>query len=736
MKRAVMIALFFVLVVSIGTSFAVEVTLFGPQQYLRTKGKPDVYSDGFSIHGLTGEGKLIIKNGDQDGNHRISSALIHFNGEQIFGPDDFNQQVYNLEASVDLVEDNFISVELRSKPRSYLTIRVTQEITVEIVEGSTDSEGEVRMQSRLLNREVAVKTISEDGTALQGMQVEMFTDGDGVLVMVHDPSGQYYPNFYAGNPDFTLLSSSYLRDAIKTSLFRVSKFFLPEARAAEPTIVILSVALITGGTIIIECTPIAEYLAKATSDAVAALAAFLYSVGTSLGPQTRMFEGTLRQLGTEIIRPRMDQYDLDNAAIVMEYLGKKYAYFATKDMLEEGIDILADDLNIPPSLRCIMEITDYEDATYVFDVVQQCIPDYEWAKTFGGSRVDYGYSVEQTTDGGYIIVGATDSFDGGWYDAYLIKTDAFGNEVWSQTFDRGSWDAGYSVRQTADGGYIIVGETYTPSPIDIDVYLIKTDAFGNEVWSQTFGRGLIDVGRSVEQTPDGGYIVVGSTYSLGSDKLDDVYLIKTDAFGNEVWSQTFGGINTEHGFSVQQADGGYVIVGQTNSFGAGDFDIYLIKTDAFGNMIWGKTFGGSCLDRGRSVQQTPDGNYIIVGATDSFGAGSSDVYLLKIDAFGNEVWSRTFGGSDRDSGFFARQADGGYIIVGETMSYGAGEREVYLIWTDAFGNEVWSQIFGGSEWDSGYCVQQTAEGNYIIVGSTASSGAGDRDVYLIKTSGL
>ena len=365
------------------------------------------------------------------------------------------------------------------------------------------------------------------------------------------------------------------------------------------------------------------------------------------------------------------------------------------------------------------------------------IPNTLWTRNFGGNSDDGGYSVKQTSDGGYIICGYTRSYGAGEGDVYLIKTDATGNQQWQRAFGDIYYDCGNSVQQTSDGGYIIAGWTYYfVGNFLADVYLIKTDVAGNQQWESTFGEvGDQDYGYSVLQTGDGGYIIAGYTQSVGAG-YSDVYLIKTDASGNQQWQRTFGGSNRDGGYSVQQtSDGGYIIAGYTESFGAGYSDVYLIKTNTSGNQQWQRTFGGSGWDIGYSVQQTSDGGYIIVGYTYSFGAGSADVYLIKTNASGNQQWQRTFGGSSQDEGKSVQQtSDGGYIIAGYTGSFGVGG-DVYLIKTDASGNQQWSQTFGGSFEDWGYSLQQTSDGGYIITGSTSSYGAGNGDVYLIRLAG-
>ena len=199
-------------------------------------------------------------------------------------------------------------------------------------------------------------------------------------------------------------------------------------------------------------------------------------------------------------------------------------------------------------------------------------------------------------------------------------------------------------------------------------------------WDRTFGGSDWDWGTSVQQTRDGGYILLGGTWSYGAGDYDS-WLIKTDSQGNKQWERTFGGIGLDIGWSVQQiTDGGYILLGHTSSYGAGEWDFWLIKTDSQGNKQWTKTFGGSEDDQGYSVQQASDGGYILLGYTESYGAGSADFWLIKTDAYGNKEWERTFGGSAIDWGISVQQAeDGGYILLGCTTSYGAGGLDFSLI---------------------------------------------------------
>jgi len=258
------------------------------------------------------------------------------------------------------------------------------------------------------------------------------------------------------------------------------------------------------------------------------------------------------------------------------------------------------------------------------------------------------------------------------------------------------------------------------------------------IWDETFGGGENEEGFCIVNTTDGGYIIVGFTESFGAGD-SDVWLIKTDENGTMMWNQTFGGIDDDEGRCVAQtSDGGYIITGSTSTFGAGWSDVWLIKTDENGNMMWDKTYGGTGIDEAECVQQTSDGGYIITGELE-FEVDSvyhDDIWLIKTDENGDMMWNQTFGGTDdEEANWVLQTSDGGYIIVGYTWSYGTAETsDVWLIKTDEEGNKEWDKTYDKGDFDVGECVLQTADGNYIIVGTTISYDVYYSDIWFLEVS--
>jgi len=326
-------------------------------------------------------------------------------------------------------------------------------------------------------------------------------------------------------------------------------------------------------------------------------------------------------------------------------------------------------------------------------------PVTEWDKTYGGAGDDFALSVEQTDDGGYIAAGATDSFGAGIVDFWVVKTDASGNLQWNKTYGGAVGEEALSVQQTSDGGYIVAGETYSFGVGRYDFWLVKTDANGNMEWNKTYGGVDYDGAWSVQQTSDGGYIAAGYTNSFGAGAYD-FWVVKTDASGTMEWNKTYGGASTDWGHSVEQtSDEGYIVAGYTCSFGLAGVHFWLVKTDAAGNMEWNKTYGAGG-EVAYSVQQTSDEGYIAAGVTGSFGGA----WLVKTDAYGNMEWNETYSGGGAD--FVQQTSDGGYIFAGG-----------WLAKTDANGSLVWSNDYGGYA----RCVRQTFNGGYIVAGYSAGN---------------
>lgn len=356
-----------------------------------------------------------------------------------------------------------------------------------------------------------------------------------------------------------------------------------------------------------------------------------------------------------------------------------------------------------------------------------------WTRTYGGTVDDYGMFVRQTTDGGFIFLGEVESFGAGDRDIWLLKGDSGGDTVWTRTYGGVGREYGYSIELTDDGGYIIGGSTSSYGAGLMDVYLVKTDSIGDTLWTRYYGGGETELGCYAEETDDGGYIFVGYTASFGSGS-SDIYLLKTDSQGDTIWTRTYGGIGVDIAWRCQQTDdGGYIIAGETDSYGAGDRDVYLLKVDAVGDTVWTRAYGGTDSDGACYVEQTSDGDYIITGYTASLGAGGDDFFLLKVNSAGNIQWYRTYGGSGDDVAWPVRQtSDGGYIVSGQTTSFGAGDWDVYMVRTDAAGHLIWSQTYGGPAREYGWSIDLASDGGYIVNGFTESFGAGGIDLYFLR----
>jgi arginine repressor len=311
-----------------------------------------------------------------------------------------------------------------------------------------------------------------------------------------------------------------------------------------------------------------------------------------------------------------------------------------------------------------------------------------WTKTIGGSSDDAAYSIIQSSDGGYVLAGWTLSFGAGSYDIYVVKLDSSGNVLWTKTIGGSSDDRAYSIIQSSDGGYVLAGYTWSFGAGSYDIYVVKLDSSGNVLWTKTIGgSSAAEVANSIIQSSDGGYVVAG--YTESSLASVDIYVVKLDSSGNVLWTKTIGGSDHDFAYSIiQSSDGGYVVAG---SYG----DIYVVKLDSSGNVIWTKTIGGSSSDGAYSIIQSSDGGYVVAGYTESFGAAYGDIYVVKLDSSGNVIWTKTIGGSDTDTAnSIIQSSDGGYVVAGATRTFKAGrgrDADIYVVKMDANGNVCFSQ---------------------------------------------
>src|SRR5688572_2322745 len=405
-------------------------------------------------------------------------------------------------------------------------------------------------------------------------------------------------------------------------------------------------------------------------------------------------------------------------------------------------------------------------------------PAVQWDKTIGGSIRDELYSMQQTSDGGYILGGTSSSgISGdksqacqGFSDYWVVKLDANGFKMWDKTFGGDTTDMFVSLQQTADGGYIlggyslsgISGDKSQASRGDRDYWVVKLDASGNKMWDKTLGGSQWDEFYSLQQTSDGGYILGGGSGSpISGDKSQapqhnwfwDYWIVKLDANGNKLWDKTIGGNNgNDILHTVQQTpDGGYILGGESQSgigghksqASRGAFDYWVVKLDASGNKLWDKAFGGSTPDQLQTLQQTSDGGYILGGYSSSpisgeksqACQGNSDYWVVKIDAIGNKMWDKTFGGNNIDWLYSVQQtSDGGYILGGTSQSPISGHKsqasqgnfDYWLVKLDASGNKMWDKTIGGNGTDWLFSLQQTSDGGYFMGGMSNSGISGDK----------
>ena len=287
--------------------------------------------------------------------------------------------------------------------------------------------------------------------------------------------------------------------------------------------------------------------------------------------------------------------------------------------------------------------------------------------------------------------------------------------MWMKNYGESDWDLGNSVLQTADGGFFVAGRIgFIPGQLSTgDVWLIRTDPTGDTLWTKTYGgTSGRDEAYSIQQTNDGGYIIAGETTSFGAG-ASDAFLIRINANGDTLWTKTYGGISEEYAVSIKQtSDNGFIIVGRTHSYGAGSTDVWLIRTNENGDTLWTKTFGTAGVDYGNSVNQTTDGGFIVIGRKMSFTSGTPDLFLIRTDPDGDTVWTKSYNGPlspySLDIGIEAQQLpNGGFLIAG------TADARLWLLRTDSNGDTLYTKIYSGG------CnaMEPTSDGGFIIAGN-------------------
>uniref|UniRef100_A0A7C4GES2 T9SS type A sorting domain-containing protein n=1 Tax=candidate division WOR-3 bacterium TaxID=2052148 RepID=A0A7C4GES2_UNCW3 len=353
-------------------------------------------------------------------------------------------------------------------------------------------------------------------------------------------------------------------------------------------------------------------------------------------------------------------------------------------------------------------------------------------RTYGGSNYDCGESVRQTSDGGYIIVGNARSFSPGSYqELYIVRTDAQGNQRWAKTYGDTLEQTAEDVLPTADGGFMIVGfKTVRTVVRHRDIWLLRTNASGDTLWTRRIGLDANDAGNSIVEASDGGYVIVGQT---GANDAAQVCLVKVTANGSPVWNREFGGARMDYGCQVRRtADNGYVVAGVTYDAGYPYFsDVLLLKTDSAGLLTWSKTIGDRwSYEFASSVLVAEDNGYVILGSAERLGPGGYTPYLIRTNASGDTLWTKCPTGSGGDGYSVCRASDGGYVMTGSS-----GRSDLWLHKVDNGGTNVWSQTyFSGLGLDWGQWVEPTSDGGYAVAGFTNSVGQFHNDVVLLKTA--
>src|ERR1041385_846538 len=358
----------------------------------------------------------------------------------------------------------------------------------------------------------------------------------------------------------------------------------------------------------------------------------------------------------------------------------------------------------------------------------------KFQRTYGGNGSDEGRCVKQTWDGGYIIAGSTSSFGAGATDVYLLKVDSLGNVQWQKVFGGNNIDRGYSLDITSDSGYVICGYTNSFGFGGYDAYLIRTNQNGDTLWTKTYGGTDWDFGYSVKQTSDGGFIIAGGTYSFGNGD-EDVYVIKTNSTGDTLWTKAYGGISKDEANEViETSDSIFLVVGIAIDSGNSNEDIYLLKILPGGDTVWTKKYGGAGKDFGKSIKETLTHEYVFAGYSNSNTSGDYNELSIKTDTSGNVLWTRDLGGPNNEIvNYVTTCNDGWFANCGRFDGSGAGGFDLTFEKPQPDG---WisgpTPTFGEFSYDEGFHVEQTSDNGFIIVGLTESFVNFHDRIFLVK----
>jgi hypothetical protein len=311
-----------------------------------------------------------------------------------------------------------------------------------------------------------------------------------------------------------------------------------------------------------------------------------------------------------------------------------------------------------------------------------------WTKAIGGNASELGLNAHQTNDGGMMVIGQTYSFGAGNADAFVTRLDTAEQILWSKTYGGIYNDEFVDIIPVGGNGFVFMGtsSSFGDSNTNFDIYLIRIDAMGDTIWTKTIAASGYDAPLDIQQTTDDGYIITGYTNSFSSGQ-DEIFLIKTDSNASIEWTKLYSGAGGDVGSSVVQTpDHGYMVVGKTHSFGSGEGHLFILKTDVNGDLVWAKKFIDPYLVWGYHLIRTQNDEYAITGQGQILGTGGTHAFLLKINAAGSIIWSHLYGGNELDHArAVVEMEDGGFMLGGVSNDVGAGGWDYYAIRTDNMG---------------------------------------------------